>query len=196
MGKTVLLAALGFGAVAYLAGRAPLELKGRARTWFLLTAAGVNLWTLAALWLQEAGLGEQLSWFFLTNGMFLMAVTDLREKMTYDIHFYPLLLGGAAGAVFLAQGGMLGRFLTFLLLLGVLFLISRKKDGLGVGDSRMIACLALYFPLTGWMEIMLVSLGISMIYGLVGVARKKNTLKTEIPFMPFLLAAVLAELMM
>ena len=31
------------------------------------------------------------------------------------------------------------------------------------------------------------------LFGLIGVARKKNDLKTELPFMPFLLLGVLLE---
>jgi prepilin signal peptidase PulO-like enzyme (type II secretory pathway) len=58
----------------------------------------------------------------------------------------------------------------------------------------MIACMSLFFPFSSWLEIMLVSLGVAMIYGLIGVAAKKKTMQTEFPFMPFLLIGVLLEL--
>ena len=91
------------------------------------------------------------------------------------------------------EEGTFARYALFLLLLGVLFLLSRKRPELGMGDSRMIACMALYFSMTGWMEIMVASLGCALLYGLGGIVLQKKNLKSELPFMPFLLLGVLIE---
>ncbi len=190
---TVLLSALGFGLDALLCFRAPLTLEGKERRRFLIAAAAVNVWMLAAACLTGIPVKEQPSRFILANGLLLMTTTDLRERMIYDIHFYTLLLLGIAGLLYPPWNGMLGRVIFFLLLFGVLFLISRKKPGLGMGDSRIIACLALYLSTSRWMEVMILALGGAMLYGLFGVFRKKKTLKTEIPFLPFLLAGVLID---
>lgn len=189
----IMLAVLSFGTAALLLGRAPLSLKGAERTKCAAAACAVNLWVLMTVCTREISLALQASRFFLANGLFLMTVTDLREKMVYDIHFYTLLLVGIASAFAEPGNTFIARCLAFLLLFGVLFLVSRKSVGIGMGDIRMIACLALYFSLSGWMEVMLLSLGTAMIYGLAGVMRKKQTLKTEMAFIPFLLFAVLIE---
>ena len=76
---------------------------------------------------------------------------------------------------------------------GVMFLISRRNPGLGMGDGRMIACLALYFTASAWMEVILLALACALIYGVWGMLRKRSTLKTELPFAPFLLAAIMME---
>lgn len=183
---TAASALAGFLVSALLGGRPPLRLEGRGKKGYLAAAAAVNLWT--AVWPGPGPAGVLLA-----NTLLWMAATDLRERALYDLHFYVFLLGGAACAFFQGVGGMLGRGVLFLMLFGVLFLISRKNKGLGMGDSRIIAGLALYFPFSGWMEIMLLSLGGALLWGLWGIVRRKKTMKTEMPFAPFLLAGVLAE---
>ncbi len=183
---TAICALAGFGLSAALGSRPPLCLEGRARRWYLVAAAVGNLWVSAC-----PGAGP---WGVLAvNALLWMAATDLREQALYNLHFYVLLLGGAACAVFQGSGGLISRGILFLALFGVLFLVSRKNQGLGMGDSRTIACLALYFPFSGWMEVMLLALGGALLWGLWGVLRKKKTMKTELPFAPFLLAGVLME---
>lgn len=171
---------------ALLSGRRPLCLEGRKKWWFLTAAAAVNLWTTLS---PGAKPGDVL----LVNVLLWMAATDLRERMLYDVHFYILLLGGLIWTALQSLSLLTSRSLLFLVLLGVLFLASRKSGQLGMGDSRTIAALALYFPLSGWMEVMLLSLGGAMVWGVWGLLRKKKTMKTEFPFAPFLLAGVLIE---
>ena len=186
-----LLAAAGVGVDWFLLGRAPLSLESEAKKKYVAAGVVVNVWAMLQLALHGVSVPLLVSYAVLTNGLFLMAATDLQEKMVYDIHFYMLLLCGIITTLF--SGALIGRILLFLILFGVLFLVSRKSEGLGFGDVRMIACLALYFSLNRWMEVMLLSLGIAMIYGVIGVLRKKRTMKSEIAFIPFLLAAVLIE---
>lgn len=188
----VLFALLGLAALAFLSGRQPLSFQGAARRKFLLAAVAVNLWSAIALYL--AGLSPLRSALYqlLADGLLLMAATDVREKRIYDVHFYPLLFCGGVGAFFPLDAAV-WKYLLFLLVSGMLFLVTRRHSGLGKGDARMIACLCLYFPLSGWMEVLLMALLSAALFGLIGVARKKNDLKTELPFMPFLLLGVLLE---
>lgn len=185
----VLMAAGGFVGVALLSGAAPLHLAEKVRGYCLLTAAAVNGAAAAAFWNLDAMTAAAR--VYLINLLLLTAVTDLKERQIYDLHFYALVLGGMVSA-FLEEGTF-ARYALFLLLLGVLFLLSRKRPELGMGDSRMIACMALYFSLTGWMEIMVASLGCALLYGLGGIVLRKKNLKSELPFMPFLLLGVLIE---
>jgi prepilin signal peptidase PulO-like enzyme (type II secretory pathway) len=189
-----LLAVLGFAADALLLRVKPFCLGGREWQKYLLFAGVVNLWAFGALLASDVNTPLKVSYFLLVNGLFLMTVTDLREQQVYDLHFIILLLVGLISAFFQAKTPFWLMYLTFFIIFGVLFIISKINSSLGQGDSRMIACMSLFFPFSSWLEIMLVSLGVAMIYGLIGVAAKKKTMQTEFPFMPFLLIGVLLEL--
>lgn len=190
---TILLAVTGMSVLFVLAGRRPLTLEGRKRKWFLLGAAAVNLLAAAALLLGEGNVPWQISRFYLINGMYLAAATDLLEKSVYELHYRLLLLGGAISA-FLQEGTtFFAMYLTFGVLYGLLFLVSRRNGQLGMGDSQMIACLALYFPLPRWTEVVLLALLGAMLCGLAGIAMKKKTIKSELPFIPFLLGGTIIE---
>lgn len=186
-------ALMGCGIVSVLMRKKPVSLTGTQLRWAQAAALFVNCWIAAAGGKNGYSAMLCLSRVLIINGLLLMTITDLKERMVYDIHFYVLLLAGAATAFFQPEAGFIGMYLFFLLLFGVLFLAARKNDGLGMGDSRMIACLALYFPFSRWMEVMLLSLGTALVYGLIGIVRKKKTLKTAMPFFPFLLIGVLIE---
>ena len=80
MGLLAALAALSWGADAALTSRRPFSLEGARRRICLLMALGVNLWTAAAL-LPDPSPVRACSWFFLANGLFLTAVTDLLEQV-------------------------------------------------------------------------------------------------------------------
>lgn len=194
---SAIFALLGWSVDMMAGGRPPLQLK-RKRTILLyrLAAAAVNLWTLAALWRTEFSISKAVSWTILANILFLMTATDLLERMVYNIHLYLMLLGGVTISMFTFEAAVIGRYIFFLLLFGILFLVSRKKKGLGSGDSRVIACMALYFPFSQWMEIMLLALGSALLYGVAGILRKKKSLRTEVPFMPFMLFGTLSEFML
>ena len=113
----VLMAAGGFAGVALLSGVAPLCLAGKARGVCLLAAAGVNGAAAAVFWnLDPVSAAARI---YLMNLLLLTAVTDLKERQIYDLHFYALVLGGAVSAFF--EEGTFARYALFLLLLGVLF---------------------------------------------------------------------------
>ena len=156
--------------------------------WYAVAVVILNLW--CAIWLGQTGLVKLLLHFTLANSLLLMTATDLKETMVYDIHFYVVLLTGVLGNL-IQFNTLVPRLGFFLLLMGVFFLVSRRREELSAGDSRMIAVLALYYPFNEWMEVMLLALGSAMVYGIIGILRKKKTLKTQMPFMPFLLIGVL-----
>ncbi len=189
---TIIFAALFFGAAAVLSSRVPLSLTGVAKKRFLAAAAILAAVSPAALYVGGNSAGQMACGTFLVLGMLLMSTTDLLERHVYDLHFYALTAVGILSAI-LRGTGFPVHILAFLLLLGVMFLISRRNPGLGMGDGRMIACLALYFTASAWMEVILLALACALIYGVWGMLRKRSTLKTELPFAPFLLAAIMME---
>jgi len=81
---------------------------------------------------------------------------------------------------------------------GVLFLIAflyvalRKREGMGMGDVKLLAMLGAFLGWEGVVFIMLVSSLIGTAAGLTLIFRKKENLRYAIPFGPFLsLAAVI-----
>lgn len=188
------LAAVAVTAVQFLlSSREPLRLKGRGQAVYLLASALLNGLTAYSCHFEQVNMAAGFCRFALTNGLLMMTVTDMREHMVYDVHFFITLAGGIVTAVSLLSIGTAGRVLLFLFMLSVLYLAGKRSSGIGFGDTRMIACLALYFSFTEWMEVMLLALGSSLIFSAAAVLLKKKTMKSEIPFMPFLLFGTAAE---
>ncbi len=81
---------------------------------------------------------------------------------------------------------------------GVLFLIAfiyvalRKREGMGMGDVKLLAMLGAFLGWEGVVFIMLVSSLIGTVAGLTLILRKKENLRYALPFGPFLsIAAVI-----
>jgi len=86
-------------------------------------------------------------------------------------------------------GGITGYFSIWLIIF--LYKTLKKIDGMGLGDAKLMAGIGLLF---GWQSIPLV-LFLSSILGLFFVApsllKKQKTMKSEIPFGPFIIIAML-----
>jgi len=177
----------------FLGGKPPLHLQGRKKKWYIAATAGINVWCAFAL--GSWPVVSKCAILILTNLLLMISVTDLSEKMVYDIHFYPLLLVGVLG-ILMDLAALVVRGIVFALLSAVFFLTTRNKKEIGTGDTRLIASLALYFSFSRWVEVMLIALGAAAVYGVIGIFRKKRTMHSELPFVPFLLAGVLLDIML
>ena len=86
-------------------------------------------------------------------------------------------------------GGMVGYLSIWLII--YLYKIFKKIDGMGFGDAKLMAGIGLLF---GWQSIPFI-LFVSSILGLIFVVpsliKKQKTMRTEIPFGPFIIAACL-----
>ena len=86
-------------------------------------------------------------------------------------------------------GGMVGYISIWLII--YLYKIFKKIDGMGLGDAKLMAGIGLLF---GWQSIPFV-LFVSSILGLIFVIpsllKKQKTMRTEIPFGPFIILACL-----
>ena len=86
-------------------------------------------------------------------------------------------------------GGIIGYFSIWLIIF--LYKTLKKIDGMGLGDAKLMAGIGLLF---GWQSIPLV-LFLSSILGLFFVIpsllKKQKTMKSEIPFGPFIITAML-----
>lgn len=192
---TVWLTVLGVALVAVSLRLPPFGLRGQAWGKGLAVAAVVNLWLAAMLGFKTEFYPLLPAYFWLINCLYLAVLTDIKSHEVYDLHFYALLVGGAVSAFWQPSVKFWLLYLSFLLLLAVLSIVAARRADLGMGDARMIACMALYFPFTRWLEVMLMALGLAMLYGLFGVLTKRKTMQTAFAFMPFLLLGVLLEFM-
>jgi leader peptidase (prepilin peptidase) / N-methyltransferase len=86
-------------------------------------------------------------------------------------------------------GGMVGYLSIWLIIF--LYKTFKKIDGMGLGDAKLMAGIGLLF---GWQSIPFV-LFVSSILGLIFIVpsliKKQKTMRTEIPFGPFIIAACL-----
>ena len=86
-------------------------------------------------------------------------------------------------------GGMVGYLSIWLIIF--LYKTFKKIDGMGFGDAKLMAGIGLLF---GWQSIPFI-LFVSSILGLIFVVpsliKKQKTMRTEIPFGPFIIAACL-----
>lgn len=191
MGAAIALTVGGCGVGWLLASVPPLSLTGRARIRCFAVFAAVNLWVCVADCLRAEAAGAHAGWLVLANLLTVMSVTDAREKAVYDVHAYAFIAAG----IFAAAVQMSAvRVLFGAAIYGVLWLTARKKKGVGMADLRIIAALALWFPVSEWMEAVFIALALALVCGVVILILKRGNLETELSFVPFLLAGVLLEI--
>ncbi|MBR5227913.1 MAG: prepilin peptidase [Clostridia bacterium] len=115
------------------------------------------------------------------------------------------ILLGIVGIVNVAYMGILQGFsqvLNFMLagiigagiflLLGLLGKLIFKKDGMGMGDVKLMAALGLIFGIKEILTITLVSFFISAIFSIILILTKVKELDSYIPFGPFIVIAAVA----
>lgn len=79
-----------------------------------------------------------------------------------------------------------------LYLIAFLYLAIRKREGMGMGDVKLLAMIGAFLGVEGVIFVMLVSSIIGTVTGLTVIAYKKGDLRYALPFGPFLsLAAVI-----
>jgi leader peptidase (prepilin peptidase)/N-methyltransferase len=75
-------------------------------------------------------------------------------------------------------------------LIGMIYLLIRKREGLGLGDGML---LALVGALLGWKGVVVSLFGGSMLGSVIGIIvlmrSKQDVMQSELPFGPFLAAA-------
>lgn len=194
MGALIALTAGGCGAGWLLASLPPLSLTGRARIRHFAAFVAANLWVCVADCLRAETVGDHIGRLVLVNLLAVMSATDVKEKAVYDVHAWALAGAGIFAAFFRLGTAFWTRTLFAVVIYGVLWLIARKRAGVGMADLRIIATLALWFPVPEWMEATFLALALALLCGAAILLLKKGTLETELSFIPFLLAGVLLEI--
>ncbi|MCC6712411.1 MAG: prepilin peptidase [Candidatus Dadabacteria bacterium] len=113
----------------------------------------------------------------------------LMERVGYDLGGFLILLNEVPflDSVFglLIGGGVL-------YIIAFLYSALRKREGMGMGDVKLLAMLGAFLGWEGVVFIMLVSSVLGTAAGLLVIFRKKGDLKYALPFGPFLsIAAVI-----
>lgn len=139
---------------------------------------------------------QYLAMIFLFSGLVMGSMIDYDHQIIPDAVNLALLIGGIPLLVLQSAEILLNGLLGALVGFGLLFLIAVIfKGGMGGGDVKLAGILGLYL---GWPNILvalLLSFVIGSIVGLAGVLIKKKTLKTALPFGPFLSIATLVVIL-
>ncbi len=143
------------------------------------------------------GLTEAVPVFLLINGLYILTLDDIQTRQMRTIQLYLLIAGGAFSAFLSESNGWIGRFLLFAMLFSVLHVFAKRKNsGFGTGDAKVIAALALYLDFSGLFQVLFVAFAAGLFYGLGLMLLKKATMKTTLPFLPFLLVGAVLNLWM
>ena len=116
--------------------------------------------------------------------LFLLAVRTLLlvgECMAYPQIWMEILLSSCAG---LAGG-------TGLLLLTAFF----AKKGIGMGDVKLVGTVGYYLGFQVLMSDLIITMVLMILVGAGGLLTRKMSLKTELPFAPFLAAGTILTLL-
>lgn len=147
--------------------------------------AAVVFWRFQFSW--AAGCALIFSW-----GLIATSAIDIKEKFIPDSITYALLWLGLLANAFSVytslKSAVLGAIVAYLLFWSIakLFLVVRKKEGLGYGDFKLLAMLASWLGIGAIINIILISSIVGIVISCGLLLNKKLNFSTQIPFGPFL----------
>jgi leader peptidase (prepilin peptidase)/N-methyltransferase len=156
-----------------------------------IAALAVAAWAAAVVPSNEIWPACMFGWVLLTA-----AWIDLRTMILPDVLTLPLLLAGLIVTELtnpdaLLENGLAAAF-GYLLLFAVAwtYRMLRNRDGLGMGDAKLLAALGAWLGLTELPAVLLMASCLGLVAAGVGaLAGKRMTAATAIPFGPFLALA-------
>lgn len=140
-------------------------------------------------------------YYLLVCALVVVAFIDLDHQIIPDLITYPGIPAGVAASFLLPEitlkDSLVGLLLGGGILLGValLFRWIRKKEGMGMGDVKLLAMIGAFL---GWKAVVLTLLLSSFVGALVGYAALRLSGKgvgQPIPYGPFLVLGALAYLL-
>lgn len=147
--------------------------------------AAVVFWRFQFSW--AGGCALIFSW-----GLIAASAIDIKEHFIPDTITYPILwlglLANAFSVYTTPQLAIIGAIAGYLLFWSIakLFLLIRKKEGLGHGDFKLLAMFAAWLGIGSIINIVLISSIIGILVSCVLLASKKLNFSSQIPFGPFL----------
>lgn len=124
---------------------------------------------------------------FSINMLMYLAVCDIVEGQLPVVAFSIYALVGVVA-------GLFGEFVitiifTLVIFLALLLASKKSKEGIGKGDVYAIACVSLFNSTANTMSIVIISLLLSLIYGIADSIIHKTGFKTTVAYIPFLMIA-------
>lgn len=148
-----------------------------------------------AFFIYNYGILKILRYFILLESLFIIAWIDYKEQIipnrflavmigirTFILVIEWLVYENYGLSIFL--GSLMGAVIGFGVF-GLCFLVSR--GGMGAGDVKLMAVLGYYLGGSDIMFVMILTVCSAGIYNGINLIRKKTTLKSEVPFGPFVL---------
>lgn len=146
--------------------------------------------------MKEYSIANILFTVFLVSGLYVLSIEDLETRTVPSVFLNIMIMTGTVCTLINITEGGAGRIIIFCLIFIVLFTAAKKeKLGIGTGDAKVIAATALFMYPGMLFVALFMSLFIAMICGIFILARKKSGIKTELPFIPFLLAGTVISLL-
>ena len=140
-----------------------------------------------------------LFYFLFVAALIVITVIDLYHQIIPDVISLPGIGVGLVASLMIPQITLSNSLMGILLGSGSLFLVSayyewlRKKEGMGLGDAKLLAMIGAFL---GWKAVILTILIGSLIGSIIGImvmVLKGKDFKYAIPFGPFLsVGAVIA----
>lgn len=166
-----------------------------ARPWALLLSVPIVIWVYVTLGPSLLGLG----WMIFGLGLLLLALIDAQTKLLPDVLTLPLMWLGIVMQLFDAtrtvglEASVWGVLVGYLPLwiLAHLYVLIRHREGLGMGDLKLLAAMGAWSgPVVIPGVIFLSSL--MAIFGVLAIRllhRQKGSLSAEFPFGPWIIIA-------
>lgn len=153
----------------------------------------------AFLFLQKYGISiEGFIWYGFTTILLLVTYIDLDHQIIPNVITLPGIPIAFLSALFLPQITWLDSVMGILIGGGSLYLIAflyfkiMKNEGMGIGDSKLLAMIG---AMIGWKGVFFTIFTASLVgtvSGILVMIHKKGTLKLAIPFGPFLSIGAIA----
>lgn len=124
--------------------------------------------------------------------LFLLGWNTFTDMRSRRIEGKSVLIGGTAGLLWCLAHGLPGlRQAVLGMLPGALLLLIGKlgKEAVGYGDGLIVAVIGIYAGLWDTFGLLLGALTAAAVTGSLLLICGRGTVKTELPFVPFLLAA-------
>lgn len=121
-------------------------------------------------------------------GLAMLGIEDIRKK---QVSVVPTLLLAAAGMVLSIISGDWNSWKVILRFLpgGITFLIAwMTRESIGYGDALVLLCIGCFLPGVQMINLCMAAFTLSGLFALFLLLVRKKGRKTQVPFVPFLLA--------
>jgi len=139
----------------------------------------------------------------LISALVYLAYMDLRTFRLPDALTFPLIISGLVFNAFSNPGfsdfgsAMIGALFGFGFLWGLnqIYKLTKKQNGIGMGDAKLVAGLGAWLGWTPLPDLLLIASISGLIGGILWIRYHKENLRSAFPFGPFLAFAGIIELL-